>query len=284
MSETIQKVEKVLLALITEDSTYQLAQLGAARAVELSARLEVVPVFAGGSLFEQINQLFAATHDSGIRAMFIEAVDPTPAFIKVMRIVLGRGVSIGLLNIAPDCLGELREEFDAVTVFAFMKSQEGIGRLHARQAHKALPDGGSILYVTGSKENARAAAFHAALIPNRYDVHEVCADWSREGAKKEIHAWAKTSSSQKIDLVVCQNDSMAWGVLDSGIPCGIGIIGCDGDGVGKQLVDEKKLLATIIVPTTAGSAIKAWVESRDKHIQPPLVIEVNSQPYPSYSV
>ena len=71
----------------------------------------------------------------------------------------------------------------------------------------------------------------------------------------------------RIDAVVCQSDFMAIGAIDalhaSRGPSGnealqlLPVIGCDGlADVGRRLVDEGRLAATVTVPTTAVKALE----------------------------
>lgn len=93
-------------------------------------------------------------------------------------------------------------------------------------------------------------------------VYDDNADWDLDTAKAQFDVFLKTG--QKVDVVACNNDNMALGVLQSceehGIsPDDITIIGVDATDVGCAAIEEKKMAFTVCQSATGQGtyAVKA---------------------------
>jgi len=94
-----------------------------------------------------------------------------------------------------------------------------------------------------------------------------------------------------VDFIVCQSDEMATGVkkalavaaekLQRPEVARIPVTGCDGHPqVGRKLVDEGALAATIVVPSTGAPAVDQLLKAIATRQIPPaeLILHVSSYP------
>jgi ABC-type sugar transport system substrate-binding protein len=94
-------------------------------------------------------------------------------------------------------------------------------------------------------------------------------DWSPAFAGRTVREWLRLAVGGRLpfDLVSCQNDHMAGGVLEalaaaaaeSGRPelARIPVSGCDGaPDIGQKMVREKRLVATVVLPRVAAPAVE----------------------------
>jgi ABC-type sugar transport system substrate-binding protein len=95
----------------------------------------------------------------------------------------------------------------------------------------------------------------------------------------------------RVDAVVCQSDFMATGALEAlrvtaeklGNPHvrSLPVLGCDGlTSGGRKLVDDGRLAATVIVPTTSDKAVDLVVAAYRNAAALPVEVSLESKPYP----
>jgi ABC-type sugar transport system substrate-binding protein len=191
------------------------------------------------------------------------------------------GVNWVSLNRDVDYLDDLRLDFPDLLVCSVSPDQRQVGRIHGRQLQILLPDGGDVFYVQGppgtSTGRLRLEATQAELAHTAVRLIVESADWTIEGAA-ELAArrlgGGGGRSVGSVSVVCAQNDGMAIGarsvLLDSknargaDMPRTVRAIGCDGSpSYGRRLVDEKSLIATVVIPPTTGRAIEEialWFE------------------------
>ena len=192
-------------------------------------------------------------------------------------------------------IDEVHRQHPDRAVFAATCDQAEIGRVHARQVRSMLGKGGRVLCVTGHVQNVAAQLRLAGLkqgFEDDYQLTEVNADWTSEGARRAIETWAEGVESRKQlpHVVVAQNDEMALGIrqalrdLDSRRRwpiASVPIVGCDGaDRFGQRLVREGRLKATVVMPPGSGVAIEWIARLRRGGDKPPvrLLLPVTSFP------
>jgi ABC-type sugar transport system substrate-binding protein len=159
--------------------------------------------------------------------------------------------------------------------------QNEAGRVQARQARALLPGGGLTLYVMGpslsSATQDRLAGFTDELKGSGIDVAQVHGDWSATLAERAVLGWLRLvlQSELRLRLVVCQNDAMAVGArkalevaaaeMRRAELATVPVTGFDGHPeVGRKLVDQGRLSATIIHPCPGAPAVR-WLGEALRH-------------------
>jgi len=269
---------RVLLSLLTDENDFQLEQAAAAKRAAEGLPVDLEVLFAGNDTITQSTQILRAIQ--GDPALCPEAVIFEPvggtALPQVARAAVSAAIGWCVMINVPDYLGELRRSARA-PVFCVGTDQEEIGRIQAKQVAALLPRGGSILYLQGPSEHfaakQRTVGMHSAL-PQNVRITGLRGNWTEEGAARSVTSWLKLTTAGKIrvDLVAAQNDLMALAarkvltqVSDAterehwmNIP----FVGVDGlVKTGQAWVREGLLSATVIMPPSAGHALKLMVEA-----------------------
>jgi ABC-type sugar transport system substrate-binding protein len=292
-----------VIALFLPDAANEYQELVRDDAARAAARagLDFVPHSAGNSVMTQIQQLFAWLHGpeaARTRGLVVMPVLQT-ALDRVIREAARAGVPCAFIQRRPDKLDALRAEFPKVPLFIVMPDQREIGAIQARQFRALLPGGGSVLYVQGqaasSPAQARLAGLKQVLEGSGVSVAAVLdGNWTSEDAEKAARDWLLLmlrAGRQKVDLVGCQSDEMAVGAktalaavsekLQRPEVARIPVTGCDGHPrVGRRLVDEGALAATIVVPSTGAPAVEQLLKALATRQMPPpeLILHVASYP------
>jgi ABC-type sugar transport system substrate-binding protein len=206
------------------------------------------------------------------------------------------GIGWALLNREAGYLDKLRTDFPGLPIFSATPDQVEIGRLQGRQAKAVIPGGGHVLYLTGpsstSSARRRLEGMQQEMSGGNWNVSLLDGDWTSEGARLAMDKWLEGPglAAPTPGIVCAQNDDMALGarqaLRDAGSRRGDGLAevpvsGCDGSpGFGKRLVKEKRLLATVEVPSAAGPAMQWIARARDGGERPPsmVMLPVNSVP------
>jgi ribose transport system substrate-binding protein len=207
------------------------------------------------------------------------------------------GLEWALLNDAT-FIDEVRRQHPERAVFAATCDHTEIGRIHGQQVRALLGDAGRVLSVTGNLRNEDARQRLQGLkesLAGSFDLIEVNADWTSEGARLAVEKWA-SSITTKVDLplaFVAQNDEMALGVrqalrdidLRRDWPiAGAPITGCDGaENFGQRLVREGRLKATVIMPPGTGMAIEWIARVRKSGTLPPVRVLMPVTSFPALS-
>lgn len=278
-------------ALVRDDAARAAARAG----------LELVSHSAGNSVMTQIQQLFAWLHGpeaARTRGLVVMPVLQT-ALDRVIREGARAGVPWAFLQRRPDKLDGLRAEFPGLPLFIVMPDQREIGAIQARQLRALLPHGGNVLYVQGqaasSPAQARLAGLTEGLPGSGITIASVLdGNWTSEDAEKVAKDWLVLmlrAGREKFDVIACQSDEMAMGVksalaavaetLHRPEAARTLVTGVDGNPeVGRKLVDEGSLAATIVVPSTGAPAVDLLLKAIATHQVPPaeLILHVSSYP------
>jgi ABC-type sugar transport system substrate-binding protein len=272
---------RVLLSLMTEENDFQLEQAASARRAAEGSPLDLQILFAGNDAITQSTQILRAIQgDPALRpdAIIFEPVGGT-ALPQVARTACGAGIGWCVLINVPDYLTELRRNAKA-PVFAVSTDQEEIGRIQAQQIAALLPRGGSALYIQGPSEHfaakQRTLGLQSAL-PQNIRISGLRGNWTEEGAARSVTSWLKLTTANKIrvDLVAAQNDLMALaarkvfqGVSDVSERerwMSVPFVGVDGlVKTGQAWIRDKLLSATVIMPPSAGHAVRLMMEALGK--------------------
>jgi ribose transport system substrate-binding protein len=284
------------LFLRSADNAYQ-RQLRTAGVREAKRRgFELVIQLAQFDASQQATQIREAIKNAAATKMVAILVSGVrdADLIPVAHEAADAGLEWALLNDAP-YLEEVRRQHPNRAIFAAAGDQTEIGRVQAQQVRSLLNDQRRVLCVTGNLRNSEAhlrlAGLKEGLTPS-FDVVEINADWTSEGARRAVEAWA-TGLKSKDDVpgaFVAQNDEMALGVrqalrdLDSQRDWPVGgfpILGCDGaDDFGQRLVREGRLRGTVVMTPGSGPAIEWVARARANGDLPPahVVLPVTSFP------
>jgi ribose transport system substrate-binding protein len=257
-------------------------------------------------------QVFAAQNDparqaaqiekavSGAAAADLAAVLVSPVYDEALaepaRAAAVAGIGWALLNREAQYLEGLRRDHPALAIFSATPDQVEIGRLQGRQVRAVLANGGRALCITGPASTSSARRRLQGMQEELGDAVPVSvleADWTSEGARLALERWLETEGTgPALPRVVCaQNDDMALGARQALRDAGsrradsalsdIPVTGCDGSpGFGQRLVRERRLLATVEVPSAAGRAME-WIARAQAGVEhpPPIVtLPVSSVP------
>jgi ribose transport system substrate-binding protein/inositol transport system substrate-binding protein len=262
-----------VLALVDGTNQFQQLLKADAEAAGRKAGIEVETIFTGESLAEHL----------GVLRRLIVAPEKRPAALLVMAVrdhgldrvvreAAGAGVHFVFLNAVEDDLDAVRREFPSVVVATVCPDEVETGRVQGRQLHALVPSGRRVLYVQGSPRSLasrqRTAGLQEATAGAPFEVVLAGGEWSPAFAGRTVREWLRfaVGGRKPFDLVACQNDHMAGGVLEalaaaaaeSETPdvAGIPVTGCDGaPDVGQRMVREGRLAATVVLPRVAGPAV-----------------------------
>jgi ABC-type sugar transport system substrate-binding protein len=155
-----------------------------------------------------------------------------------------------------------------------------------------------VLYLTGpltTQATHQRMTWMDSAKGDRISTVRIFGNWSQDSGYASVKAWLETTRGLvPFDLLGSQNDDMALGGLKAlgemadtlGKP-GLRAIPATGvDGVaefGQRWVKEKKMLATVIVPTTAGRAIELLATALGGGAAPSTVTLLPVSSYPPTS-
>jgi ABC-type sugar transport system substrate-binding protein len=286
----------LFLRSLENDYQQRLRDDALATATQLGFRVTVFS--AHNDPAQQTGQLARAMSGPSGEEMAALLVSPVfdESLAAAARAAGGAGIGWALLNREAGYLDRLRSDFPGLPIFSATPDQVEIGRLQARQAKAVLPSGGHVLYVMGpsstSSSRRRLEGMQQEMNGGHWNVTLLDSDWTSEGARLVVEKWLEGPglTGAKPGIVCAQNDDMALGarqaLRDAGSRRGDGLAevpvsGCDGSpGFGKRLVKEKRLLATVEVPSAAGPAMQWIARARDGGERPPsmVMLPVNSVP------
>jgi len=126
------------------------------------------------------------------------------------------GLEWGLLNEGA-FVDNVRGQHPNRAIFAVTPDQAEIGHIHGQQIRALLGSAGRVLCVTGPLHNISAQRRLDGLIESldgKFQLVELNADWTSEGARMAVQRWAATlpASEEMPGMFVAHNDEMALGV------------------------------------------------------------------------
>jgi len=289
------------LFLTDADNPFEKMQAESATAVaeRLGARLDVQ--FAANDFSLQVRQIYESTHREQDRPDVVLVMPVKEAALKSLsESTVTGGVGWVFLNRIAGSVSALRQVNPNVLVSYVAPDQLEIGRIHARQVRMLLPQGGTVLYIHGrittSSAEARRTGFREALaLPGPKVDLVACLDgnWSAQDTQGVLSRWLQlmVPAKLRLDAIVCQSDFMASGALEalrqtadrlnnhqvSRLP----VLGCDGMvSVGKKLVDDGRLAATVIVPPSSDRAVELVVAAFRQQAVLPAEVSLPPRGYP----
>src|SRR5437016_2177743 len=287
---------KFLVSLTTKDNDYQQEQATAAEETARRLGVDVDIIDANNDSINQSQQLLKAIQSTSERpdAIILEPVGGT-AFPTVARAAAEAGIGWVVLNREIDYIAGIRR-IRNVPVFSITSNHEEIGRIQGRQFAALLLKGGSILYIEGPSNSSAARQRTAGMYETKtanIQIRTLRGEWTSESAQRAVQAWLRLSTSAKtpIDLIGCQDDSMALGArkafqelansAEKERLLSLPYTGCDGlPQGGQKWVREGLLAATVVVPANTGLAVEMLVKTFQNNMQPPEQTLTTASSYP----
>lgn len=290
--------ERVALCLVDAANDFQALLRSEAETEARRSQLRLEMHYTGHDLVAQIRQVRALIAGEAPRAIVILAAFDHGLGMAA-REAARAGTSFVFLNRTEDDLEELRREAQAgSSVFTVCADEVETGRVQGRQLLRLLPRKGLVLYVQGSTRSVaardRTAGMRDATRGAPFDVDLIEAGWTRAEARSAVAKWFRIVSrgNLAVDLVSCQNDQIALGVLDAlqdvAAETGrqelgrIPVCGCDGTPqLGQTLVRERRLLATVALPRSSAKALEAVAHLLREGTLPPPLTMLKAVSYPA---
>ncbi len=265
---------RVTLALVDPGNPFQQLLKAEAEAAARKAGLELQSLFTTESFTEHLATLRRVIGDPAQKpyALLVLAVRDQ-GLSRVVREAAAAGVHWLLLNAVDDDLDAVRREFPDAVITTVCPDEIGTGRVQGRQMRALARPGGRILYVQGNPRSLtsrqRTEGMQQATAGAGLEVLLGGGDWNPDQAGRTVREWLRFAvpGRRPFDLVACQNDHLAGGVLETLAAAAaesgrqelarVPVTGCDGTpDFGQRLVREGRLAATVVLPRVAASAIE----------------------------
>jgi ABC-type sugar transport system substrate-binding protein len=289
----------VLVSLSTDASDFQREQAKSAK--DAAARLDMAAeiIYADDDALTQSEQLLKIIQgDAGPRpqAIVIQPCGQT-ALPHVARAAAAAGMGWVVLNWAVDYVADLRQQY-SVPAFIVSSDQREIGRIQGQQVAALLPQGGSVLYVTGPGNSPSTRLRSEGLQetkPANIQVRSLKSEgWAEQHGTRSVGSWLRLSTARhdRIDALVAQSDLLALGARSALQASRNGarsapisdypFMGVDGlPAGGRALVQQGILAATVIVPTNAGTALEMLAQAIRTGVQPAEITYTTPASYPA---
>jgi ABC-type sugar transport system substrate-binding protein len=289
---------RITLSLVNETNDYQLLIKADALAAAQRLGFELGIQSAQGDVIQQIKQVYEWINrppETRPRVLMLFPVKDA-SLERVLRDAAHAGMLCIILNRRPDYVDTLRREFPQAWFGTVSPDQLEVGRIQGRQVRALLPGGGFFLYVMGpsvaSAPQDRLAGMRETLQGLNFDWAQVHGDWTDTIAEKAVKQWFQIMrhTDVRLQMVVAQNDAMAIGArnalealaadLHRPALSAVALVGVDGHpDVGRRLVDEGRLAATIVQLSSGGPAVE-WAAKVLDGLGPSVDVVLPLTPYP----
>jgi ABC-type sugar transport system substrate-binding protein len=288
----------IALVLVDETNHFQQLLKADAEAAARKAGLELETLFTGESLPEHIGALrrlivAPARRPSAILVMAVR----DHGLDRVVREAAGAGIHFIFLNAVEDDLAAVRRDSPGAIVSIVCPDEVETGRVQGRQMQALVQAGRRVLYIQGSPRSLasrqRTAGMQEATAGGPFEVVLAGGDWSPVFAGRTVREWLRfaVGGRRPFDLVSCQNDHMAGGVLEALAAAAgeagkaeiarIPVAGCDGaPEIGQKMVREGKLVATVVLPRVTGPAVDAVAALLARREKPAPVVTLGATSFP----
>lgn len=264
--------QKIALFLVDETNEFQRLLQADAEKAAAAAGLGLETRFSGMDFVHQLAQVQECLDSSRPQAILVMCVGDR-GLLRVARRAAQSGVHVLLLNGSDDDLATVRAEFPKVAIAAVCPDERETGRIQGRQFLKLAPARGRVLYVQGRVRSLaardRTAGMLEAVAGAPFEVLPIEAGWTAQDGREAVGGWLRMTLrvNRHIDLIGCQNDALAQGVLQALESVAselarpeirrIPVTGCDGSpDLGQPLVRRGVLLATVVLPRATGKAVE----------------------------
>jgi ribose transport system substrate-binding protein len=288
---------RLVVSLITKDNDYQVEQAASARsaAAELGVDIDIIYGENDGiTQSTQLLKLIQAEPSLRPHGLIVEPCGAT-SLSQVASAAAGAGVGWAIVNREAEYTDGLRK-VSRCPVFSISTNQKEIGRIQGKQIVSLLPEGGSVLYIQGPSVSSVAAERFEGLrtaLPSSVHLVKLKGKWTEESAYQSVASWMKLMGTQtcRIDLIAAQNDVMAMGAkkalkdcaneADREVLAKIRAMGCDGVPVtGQAWVRNGQLVATVVIPATAGKALTLMTRALEARTPPTAHTIVSAESLP----
>jgi ABC-type sugar transport system substrate-binding protein len=289
---------RVTLGLVDAANQFQRLLQSDAEVVARRTGLDLDTVFTGDNFNDQtsvLRRLFsdAAKRPDGLLVMAVR----DRGIAGVVREAASAGVHWVFLNAIEDDLDVVRRERPEGVIATVCPDEVETGRIQGHQIRALVPTGSRVLYVQGNPRSLtsrqRTAGMQEALAGSGRNVVLAGGDWSPEHAARSVRDWLRfgVGGARQFDLVTCQNDHMAEGVLHALVAAAaesgrgeiarIPVTGCDGaPDTGLKMVAEGRLTATIVLPRVAAPAMEIMARLLTSGEKPALLNMLAPTSYP----
>lgn len=263
--------KRIALWLVDASNEFQQMLRASAEAACRAAGLACESHFSGYELDGQVSQIRAAIERPERADALLVMATRDRGLSRCIRDAARAGIAWIFLNHTEENLDGLRAEFPAMAIATVSADEKETGRIQGRQMRALVRQSGLVVYVQGSTQSLvarmRTAGMQEAIKDVPFQVSLLEADWDPAVARERIRRWLTTVApgNSKIDLITCQNDPLAVAALEalqdvaqsSNRPdlAHVPVTGCDGTpAVGRKLVRDGKLVATVALPNWGGAA------------------------------
>jgi ABC-type sugar transport system substrate-binding protein len=291
---------KIALALVDESNEFQQLLKQDAEAAAHRAGLSLEVHFTGEDLNEHLHELRHLIEDEASRpdALLVMAVRDH-GLSRTVRQAARAGVHWIFLNRTEDDLEPIRAEFPAAVVTTVCPNEIETGRVQGRQ-FKALLAQGKVLYIQGNPRSLasreRTTGMQEEVAGAPFEVVLAGGDWNPQAAGRAVQDWLRFAVGGRLpfDLIGCQNDHMAGGVLEALAAAAadlrrpellrIPVTGCDGSPeFGQRMVREGRLAATVVLPRVAGPAVERIGRYLHHGERPPETVQHGATSFPAHT-
>jgi inositol transport system substrate-binding protein len=281
--------KSVVLCLTEENNDFQQLLMAEAEQAARRAGVDLDVHFTGHDLAAQLQTLARLAGASPAPDAILALAVRDRGLARAARDAAQAGISFIYLNRTEDDVEAIRAAAPRGVAVAVVCADElETGHIHGRQMRALLPKGGRVLYVQGSTRSLaardRTAGMQEAVKGTAIEVSLLEGGWAADEAREAARRWlAIVARNQRIDLVGCQNDQIALGVLDALVSVGreLGkpdlartpVLGCDGTpSVGQALVRQGQLVATVVLPRSSGRAVELVARTLASGEVPPALV------------
>jgi inositol transport system substrate-binding protein len=197
-SNSKNKKVKILFSMSDDSDAFRHTLSENAKTYAQSQNVELVVKDAAGSVEKQVEHMKEAVSE-GYNVIICAIVNPDTA----LQLKKSAGeLPIIFINSAPN------DDMLEVNKYIFVASNEMVaGRFQAENVIESLKNKGEAKVVLFVKQTFKEKGVNAKY------VFEDSANWSRKGAKEMFNVFLSTN--KEFDAVICNNDEMALGVIDS---------------------------------------------------------------------
>jgi ABC-type sugar transport system substrate-binding protein len=285
----------VSLCLVDPRNEFQQLLRRDAAAAARPAGMTVDVVWSGPDLSGQINVLRKRlASEPRPAALLVMAVRDRGLF-PLVRDAARTGTHWIFVNRAEDELGELRREFPSVALSCVCPDELETGRIQGRMLLKLLPHGGKVLHVEGTRRSLaakdRTDGTAEATQGRNIELIPLEAGWTSDEAEAAVRGWLGIAAraNVRLDLVLCHTDTIALGAIaalravaaERGLPelAKVRVVGCDGTpDVGRAMVADGRLAATVVLPRSAGPAIELLAGVLAGRPRPAALVTLKGEP------
>jgi len=286
---------RILVSLTSDKQEFQVSQAAEAERVGERLGIPVEVAYADENAVLQIHQLFERINGPAEQRPLAFVVEPVKdeGLERLCRNALAAGIGWIPLNRPAPYLSGLRKQHPNLPICSVVTDQVEAGRVQGHQIRKLLPEGGTVLYIHGPAvriADDRRRGTEEAVQGLGIRFHALSGTWTEVSGEKAVTAWLrlKAGAADRVDMLACQNDLMATGgrrALLAARPDldAIPVLGMDGlPSGGQQLVEQKQLTATVVMPANAGRAVEVVAEWERTGRQPPEQARQIPESYPAF--